>query len=267
MATNWNNLNIFQKFFFYGINYAKNTNYYLKKLLSKFIEIKFEKNKVKFLNSSTKTFHRIKSIYKKEILTIEWIKKFKKNSIFWDVGANIGIFSLYAACVPKVKVLSFEPMPSNYKNLCVNISTNKLSDKIIPFCLVLNDKNILSNLYVKWLEEGFSGTSFGKQLEISHKNGLNIKQFSLSIDTLVYKLGLPLPNYLKIDIDGNDFLVLKGAKKVLKNKQLRSIMIESPSRNLKNAEKKIKTFLKNYDLIFSKQENNNLFFEKKKKYK
>ena len=91
MATNWNNLNIFQKIFFYGINYAKNTDYYVKKLSSKFVEIKFEKNKVKFLNSSIKTFHRIKSIYTKEILTIDWIKKFKKNSVFWDVGANIGI--------------------------------------------------------------------------------------------------------------------------------------------------------------------------------
>ena len=78
--------------------------------------------------------------------------------------------------------------------------------------------SIFSNLYVKWLEEGFSGTSFKRQIEISHKNGLNIKQFGLNIDTLVYKLGLPSPNYLKIDIDGNDFLVLKGAKKVLKNK-------------------------------------------------
>ena len=264
MATNWNNLNIFQKIFFYGINYAKNTDYYVKKLSSKFVEIKFEKNKVKFLNSSIKTFHRIKSIYTKEILTIDWIKKFKKNSVFWDVGANIGIFSLYAALVPKVRVLSFEPMPSNYKNLCVNISINNLSDNIVPFCLVLNDKNIFSNLYVKWLEEGFSGTSFRRQLEISHKNGLNIKQFGLNIDTLVYKLGLPSPNYLKIDIDGNDFLVLKGAKKVLKNKKLKSIMIESPNQNLKNAEKKIKIFLKKYNLILFKKENNNLFFKKKK---
>ena len=79
---------------------------------------------------------------------------------------------------------------------------------------------------------------------------------------------MPCPNYLKIDVDGNDFLVLKGAKKVTKDPKLKSILIELPigKVSLKEKEKvkrEIKNYLKIYNFSFLKNEGNNYIFNKK----
>ena len=270
MKPNWNKLNLFQKIFLYSKSYFARLPYYLSKIFSKNIEFKDGKNVIKFLNLGSKSFFRTKTILTKDPFTINWIKNFKKNSVFWDIGANIGIFSLYAAIKSNAKVYSFEPMPLNYKNLSVNISLNKLTDKIVPFCIALNEKNKFSNLYVKWLEEGFAGTSFNKPITISKKNGLKIKHFSLNIDTLVFKLGVPCPHYLKIDVDGNDFLILKGAKKTIKSSTVKSIMIEIPHTkdSQKSIEKqhitnKIKKYLESFQFYYVKSSGNNFLFKKK----
>ncbi len=268
MAKSWNKLFFFEKIFFYSKSYFFRLPFYWSKLLYKNLEIVNGRIKLKFVNLGSKSFFRVKTIFEKEPITINWINKFKKNNIFWDVGANVGIYTMYAAVKSKVKVYAFEPMPLNYKNLCLNISLNKLIDKITPFCLVLNDKNIFSYLYIRWLEEGFAGTSFNTPLEISNTKGLKIRQFCTNIDTLVYKLGVPCPNYLKIDVDGNDFLVLKGAKKVIKDPKLKSILIEIPtvrvsSREKERIERPIINYLRNYNLYLSKNEKNNYIFTKK----
>ena len=271
MKRNWNQLNYFQKIFLYSKNYLKYTPFYINKLFSKYIEYNNKKIKIKFCNIGVKSYFRVKTLLTKEPLTINWINNFKKGSIFWDVGSNIGIYSIYAAKKSKVKVYSFEPMPLNYKNLCINISLNKLAEFIIPFCWVLNDKNSTSNLYIKWFEEGFSGTSFNKNIEISKKNGLIVKQFSISIDTLIYKLHLPCPNYLKIDVDGNDLLILKGAKKTIQNSKLKSIMVEIPKIDMNKSTKKkkltneIMNYLKRNNFYCVNNEKNNYFFEKKQR--
>ena len=268
MKKSWNKLSFLEKIFFYGKSYLVRLPFYFSKLLYKNLEIVDGKIKLKFVNLGSKSFFRVKSIFEKEPMTINWINKFKKNNIFWDIGANIGIYTIYAVIKSKVKVYAFEPMPLNYKNLCLNISLNKLIDKITPFCLVLNDKNIFSYLYIRWLEEGFAGTSFNKPLEISNTRGLKIRQFCTNIDTLVYKLGVPCPNYLKIDVDGNEFSILKGAQKVIKNKKFKSLNIEIFSGGLslekkKKVEKPIINYLRNHNLYLFKNERHNYIFTRK----
>ena len=88
---------------------------------------------------------------------------------------------------------------------------------------------------------------------------MKIRQFCTNIDTLVYKLGVPCPNYLKIDVDGNDFLVLKGAKKVIKDPKLKSILIELATLRVSLKEKeKIKRQINIFEqtLIFFKKKYN-----------
>ena len=268
MKRNWNKLFFFEKVFLYGRNYLKLIPYYFTKLTKRNLEVSKGRIKLKFVNLGARSFLRVKSIFTKEPITIDWINKFKKNDIFWDVGANVGIYAIYAVIKSKVHAYAFEPMPLNYKSLCLNISLNKLNDKITPFCLVLNDKNMFSYLYIKWLEEGFAGVSFKTPIEISIKNGLKIRQFCTNIDTLVYKLGAPCPNYLKIDVDGNDFSVLKGAKKVIKNKKFKSLNIEIFHRLLslekkKKMEKPIINYLRNYNLYLFKKQGSHFIFTKK----
>ena len=74
---------------------------------------------------------------------------------------------------------------------------------------------------------------------------------------LVLDYNLNLPNYIKIDVDGLELNILKGAKGILKNKKLYSILIEN-SNPLSN----ISNFLKDNNFILKSQHKNNQIWEK-----
>ena len=57
----------------------------------------------------------------------------EKGSVVVDVGANIGVFSLFAALSGAKKVYAFEPSKEAFQVLCENIESNRLTDTIIPF--------------------------------------------------------------------------------------------------------------------------------------
>ena len=65
----------------------------------------------------------------KESETIQWIDNFKQNDLLWDIGSNVGVFSLYAAA-KNLKVISFEPSPGNYYIFSKNVEINHF-DKLI----------------------------------------------------------------------------------------------------------------------------------------
>ena len=72
---------------------------------------------------------RVDTFYNKEPETLDWINKFINTNpiIFWDIGANIGLYSLYAAIKHKnCEVISFEPSTSNLRILSRNIYINNL---------------------------------------------------------------------------------------------------------------------------------------------
>ena len=102
---------------------------------------------IKFNILNEVTFWRAQTIFTKEPITIEWIRNFKKNSIFYDIGANVGIYSIFAALVSKVKVISFEPESGNYNVLMENINLNNLFNKIIAYPVGINNKTSFSKLY------------------------------------------------------------------------------------------------------------------------
>ena len=88
---------------------------------------------------------RIDTLLTKEPETIEWINNFKDNKelVFWDIGANIGLYSIYAALRYKdIKIISFEPSTNNLRILSRNISINQLDEKIFINQLPLSDKEM-----------------------------------------------------------------------------------------------------------------------------
>ena len=107
--------------------------------LKEYIESKSYKSiiikneKIKFFVPNKAVDLRIKRFYTKEPGTLEWIDNFEINNkiIFWDIGSNIGLFSLYSSIKHKeIKVYSFEPSTSNLRVLSRNISINNLQEKI-----------------------------------------------------------------------------------------------------------------------------------------
>ena len=133
--------------------------------------------RINFFVPSQITKTRVDKFFTKEPGTIKWIDDFSKfgNSedfIFWDIGSNIGLFSIYASIKHKnLKIFSFEPSTSNLVILSRNISINKLSERVIINQLALTDKtNEFLNLKEGHFEEGGALNTFGEVYDYEGKS-------------------------------------------------------------------------------------------------
>ena len=204
---------------------------------------KINNKNLNFFCPSEISLIRVQTLYTKEPETLNWINEFKVDKeklIFWDIGSNIGLYSIYAAIMHEnVNVISFEPSTSNTRILSRNISINNLSDKIKIFQLPLSDKaEVISNFNETQFIEGWSHSTFDNEIDHlgkiltpekiklfgSIKNKYQI--FGTSIDHLIANNILEAPDYIKIDVDGIEHLILNGAKNLLKNKKLKEILVE-----------------------------------------
>ncbi len=188
---------------------------------------------INFFTPNEITEWRVKTFFTKEPETIEWIDGFKnkKNLIFWDIGANVGLYSIYNSLKnTNSTTISFEPSSSNLRVLTRNISINNLEDKIKVFPLPLtNKKNKFLIMKERDFVEGGALNSFGEDFDFEGKSFTGNMKYSLigtTIDYLIEKNILEIPDHIKIDVDGIEHLILDGGKKILKNKKIMSMSIE-----------------------------------------
>ena len=161
-------------------------------------------NELNFFSPNFFSRWRAQTLLTKEIDTIDWINNFDDNCIFWDIGANIGIYSLYSAKIKKkINVIAFEPSPQNFTILTKNIFLNKMSENIIAIPNPLDHiNNHISYFKENDIEEAGSKNTFDNNFDISNYSNV-FKTISLSIDYLTENKILQIPNYIKIDVDGN----------------------------------------------------------------
>jgi len=87
-------------------------------------EIYYRKYNLRFAVPNSISRFRIDTFATKEPETLSWIDTFERNAVFWDIGANIGLYSCYAAKSTDCKVYAFEPSIFNLELLGRNISLN-----------------------------------------------------------------------------------------------------------------------------------------------
>lgn len=180
---------------------------------------------------------RYSTLMTKEEETIEWIDSMPSDSVFWDVGANVGVYSVYAALRRGARVVSFEPSAVNYFVLNRNIHLNKLDDRIHAYPLAICESRRLGAFNMHSLDPGAAMFHFGDKTEtISAGHETVTVQFRQSmigygIDEFVADFRPPFPNFLKVDVDGIEDEIVRGAMATLKNEQLRSVLIELDDAN------------------------------------
>lgn len=177
------------------------------------------------------TASRARNMLHKEPATTTWVKGFEKDAVFWDIGANVGIYSLLAAKTRDVRVYAFEPYPPNFGNMIENISLNNLTEYVSTFCVAFAEKTCIDGFYVnrKWQGAGESGNAFGAAIDQkgqSFQAAERISTLGITIDRFIETFDVPCPQYLKIDVDGIELSILKGASKTLSNPTLRSVVVE-----------------------------------------
>jgi FkbM family methyltransferase len=133
----------------------------------------------------------------KEPWTVEWIERIPPGSVLYDVGANVGSYSLIAAA-RGITTVAIEPSFANYNRLCENIILNGLEPYIIPLCIGLGDKAGLV-LIEQELQPGYSGGS--KRLRVP----------VVELTDLPTLFGVPFPTHIKVDVDGTEAEVIMGA--------------------------------------------------------
>lgn len=234
--------------------FKKNFRYYLYDYLrsDSYYQVESGDFKIKLFTPSSVSRSRAEKFFSKEPDTIEWINRFclenNKKIIFWDIGSNIGTFSIYAGKKHNdIEIYAFEPSTSNLGLLSKNINLNNLTNKIrinpLPLTTQSNQFLLMNE---KHFVEGGAQNTFGEDYDFEGKkfstnNSYNI--LGTSINNLIENDVLKVPNYIKIDVDGIENLILRGATKVLKNENLKSILVEI-NENFKNQHTEVKNILK-----------------------
>jgi len=174
---------------------------------------------------------RAQTALSKEPDTIRWIDQFRPDDILWDIGANIGVFSIYAAMLRGVGVLAFEPAADNYMFLCRNVAINELFDRVVPYCIAFSGTTALGVLNSHSATIGSALRQFGKRGDVSRywptKTGTCAQgMIGFSIDDFVQRFNQGFPSHLKLDVDGLEIDILSGATETIRDPRMRSIMVE-----------------------------------------
>lgn len=171
---------------------------------------------------------------RKEPATVAWIETLAYGDVFYDVGANVGAYSLVAAgCVgPTGRVVSFEPSYASFAHLCDNIVLNGLAEVILPVPLPLGARTMLAALNYHKLVPGHARHAVGGDADARGTAPVYQQPVLLTrLDDLVDGYRLPLPSFIKIDVDGAEPDVLEGAARTLANPRVRELMIEVDEAN------------------------------------
>ncbi len=163
----------------------------------------------------------------KEPETLEWIDAMPESAVLWDVGANVGLYSVYAAKARGCRVWAFEPSVFNLELLARNIHLNQLTGRICIVPLALSDALAPNQMRMTTTEWGGALSTFGKELGWDGQAVDEVFEYQLlglTMDDALQRLAIPQPDYLKMDVDGIEHFILKGGAAVLA--KVRQVLIE-----------------------------------------
>lgn len=249
----WNKINSHQK-------YLNNTNKIFDKIFSRVVPnpilVELSEFEGTFeVDIRSDIFRRIalEGSYELDLIKImaQYLEK-EKDAI--DIGANIGLFSVYFAknINENCKVLSIEPTPNAYKLLINNVTRNSCSNKIIFYNGALSDSE--GKVTINFVEGKEEYSSIGKINSdyIGHIISNKISVQTTTLDKLVEQYNIK-PGFIKIDTEGAELLVLKGALETLEKFHpiILSELCDNLLKELNNSAKEVIDLLKshNYKVI------------------
>lgn len=167
--------------------------------------------------------------------TFAWIDgRMQPGDTLWDIGANVGLYSLYAA-KKGVKVMAFEPSAINLGLLAEHIQLNGLDKNVSPVCVALGRETKMETLHLADMSYGGAGNGLG-----SAENQFSSYKpvFAQGIpafrgDDFCRLFNIPVPDHIKLDVDGIEAQILEGLSGVLP--QVKTITVEVEGRNADDA--------------------------------
>jgi len=195
-------------------------------------------------------FHLSFLTNKNEKREVELVKKIvKPGMVFVDIGAHIGYYTLIAAKLVRDegKVYSFEPEARNFDLLIKNIRANNYTN-VIPFKKAVSNKTGETNFFVN--KDHSRGHSFAQSQVLGKSNSIRVE--TITLDNF-FNSGLVSDkvDFIKIDTEGAEGLIIEGAKKLLEKKDLKILMEFYPQALKANGTDPIKLLNELQDLNFT----------------
>jgi FkbM family methyltransferase len=150
-------------------------------------------------------YRQLGADYEAEALAT-WLKLFQPGDNVWDIGANMGVYTVLSAQVvgPTGHVTAWEPAPSTFEILTDHVKANSYTDR----CTLRNKAVADTPGSLPFLTDSFSmnrivqpGTASTVMVDVETIDGLLATA--------------PRPVAMKIDVEGAELLVLRGAKQLL----------------------------------------------------
>jgi FkbM family methyltransferase len=171
----------------------------------------------------------------KEPETVAWLgKTIVSGDVFCDVGANVGAYTLVAASIMNSTgtVYAVEPSFTTFAQLSENIVLNHMLNpgvRVIPIYAGLAESTCIETLGISDIHAGSARHIWAGQPHQQEGDGvvdLTLPVMCYSLDDMVSRFGLPMPTVMKVDVDGPEVAVIKGAIGCLSNNNFRSLLIE-----------------------------------------
>lgn len=199
------------------------------------VEIEHDGRVMHFFTPNSTSRWRAESLRTKEPGTLDWIAEFAPGDVLFDVGANVGMYTVWAAKTRGARVYAFEPESQNFSVLNVNLLINELggqagaNGQASAYCIAVAERLALDHLYLSGFGPGSALHNFGAARDY-HDRPFTPRYLqgcmSASLDELCGRFGLPLPQHIKIDVDGIEDRIIAGAHGVLADKRLKSLLVE-----------------------------------------
>jgi FkbM family methyltransferase len=191
----------------------------------------YRAKRVEMVLNSPWQVYRLKSCAK-EPETVRWLETHvRPGDCFYDIGANVGAYSLVASAITngEVKVFAFEPGFATFAELCLNIRQNGAAESVVPLPVGLGSSNGMFEFKYSDIAPGAALHNWGDAE--TREPDLVLRTAVFKLDDLIDLLSLPHPTLLKLDVDGPELDVLRGATRLLGSAELRTLLVELDGRS------------------------------------
>jgi len=186
-------------------------------------ELDYSGHPIQLCVSSSEIGVRLLSV-EKEPFTVDWIERsVKPGDVFYDIGANVGAYSLIAAkAIVGARIFAFEPWPASFHDLSGNVLLND-AERIVALPLALWSRTCLLSLRSSVAVAGAARHEISER--VAEEAG-TVTVLGVCLDDLVERWGFPAPTHAKIDTDGSELEALRGGERTLLRPEWQTILVE-----------------------------------------
>lgn len=196
-------------------------------MMERSVVVEHGRVRMRFAEPNWLAHYRHQTFATKEPDTLTWIEQMPEGSVLWDVGANVGLYTIYAATARRCHVVAFEPSAFNLELLARNVALNHVAHLVTIAPIALSDRAGPSTFRMSTTAWGGASSTFGHDFDQDgrpFRASFSYTTVGLRMADVAATLALPRPDYLKIDVDGIEHLILREAGAALLS--VRGLLVE-----------------------------------------